>query len=482
MRHKSGQIQQNSHQSDSNFSNPKAPFSSVPPLTDANYEFLFNQLLEGVAHGWHPKRIVKFFDRLGIRGKQADWVSWLERFKSKISGTYSVSIERMANLMVRLGELAQSTPEIQQIGTISYQIGRQVLLSNTKNVIWEYNGADFQPDVASAASPISTETKSDELPKLNSNLTREANSSLSPDIELNASEVPISDNLDISPQEEESKLNHNANDILSSSEVVIDSKSNLPDLNTNSPLELENLNSSDAADNLSDEPDLQELIPIVQTNEKVVRQISKKLNIPDTDSIQSNHSDTARAVNKSLHLLQQKFNQPQTDGLNGQSPQQNSTMELVETWFNLGLKQVSIGDFDGAIHSWEKALSLNPNLSEAWHNRGSALGRLSRYEEAIESFGRSLLVAPNNYQAWNDRAHALYQLQKWQEASESWEKAIEIMPGNHLFWYNRGCALEQLNNLNESIASYEKALEIKPDFQPARSRYINLIADNSTSN
>ena len=110
------------------------------------------------------------------------------------------------------------------------------------------------------------------------------------------------------------------------------------------------------------------------------------------------------------------------------------------------------------------------------------MGRLSRYEDAIESFDKALEIAPHNYQAWNDRAHALYQLQKWQEAVISWSKAIEFMPGNHLFWYNRGCALEQLKSFNESIASYEKALEIKRDFQPARSRYIDLIADNSRTN
>ncbi|MEL6496690.1 MAG: tetratricopeptide repeat protein, partial [Cyanobacteria bacterium J06623_7] len=86
------------------------------------------------------------------------------------------------------------------------------------------------------------------------------------------------------------------------------------------------------------------------------------------------------------------------------------------------------------------------------------------------------------YQAWNDRAHALYQLQQWSDAVKSWSQAIEIMPGNHLFWYNRGCALEQLSQWSEAIASYEKALEIKPDFQPGRSRYINLIADNSPAN
>ena len=93
-----------------------------------------------------------------------------------------------------------------------------------------------------------------------------------------------------------------------------------------------------------------------------------------------------------------------------------------------------------------------------------------------------MTIDPDNYQAWNDRAHALYQLQNWSEAVNSWSNAIKIMPGNHLFWYNRGCALEQLERWQDAIASYEKALEIKPDFQLGRSRYINLVADNSRSN
>ena len=58
----------------------------------------------------------------------------------------------------------------------------------------------------------------------------------------------------------------------------------------------------------------------------------------------------------------------------------------------------------------------------------------------------------------------------------------QITPGNHLFWYNRGCALEQLEIWSEALASYEKSLEIKPDFEPARSRYTTLVADNSRPN
>ncbi len=475
MRHKSGQIEPNNNQSNANFSESEATFSSsVPPLTDANYEFLFNQLLEGVAHGWNSKRIVKFFHQLGERGQQQDWVAWLERFKSKISDTSSVSIERMAAIMMRLGELTQSTPQVQQIGVISYLIGQQVLFGDTSNLIWEYDGADVQPNPQSTATKDTAETKEEILSELNPDLTKETDNNLTSEIKLNASEAPVVNNdletsqsatEDIIPELDSENNSHKIppTPVVNNDLETSDTSNNSPEFNHTS-LENQHPNSSIAARNQLDQPDLQELMRMIQEHEKLVQQISKKLNITLTDSSLSSNSP-----------------QQQLDNINGNNPD-NSVMELVQSWFNPGLKQVSTGDFKGAIDSWEKALNLNPNLSEAWHNRGSALGRLNRYEEAIESFERSLAVAPDNYQAWNDRAHALYQLQKWQEATESWEKAIEFLPGNHLFWYNRGCALEQLNKIDESIASYEKALEIKPDFQPARSRYINLVADNSPAN
>jgi hypothetical protein len=42
------------------------------PLTDTDYEFLYMQLLDGVAHGWHEGRILRFFEKLGDRGRQKD--------------------------------------------------------------------------------------------------------------------------------------------------------------------------------------------------------------------------------------------------------------------------------------------------------------------------------------------------------------------------------------------------------------------------
>ncbi len=357
----------------------EASSSSVPPLADADYEFLFTQLLEGVAHGWHPPRIAKFFQQLGDRGQPQQWVAWLERFSTKILASSHAHEQELGARMMRLGQLTESTPSVQPIGMAAYQIGRQLLYGNTLNLVWEYEG----PDLAIAESCS----------------------------DCTLSEEPAATNF--------------PSTATVSREILTDPKAPEKELSQNESAATDRLLASDSS--------------------------APHSLLPTTDS-------PAIETQEAIAL---------------------DSLELIESWFNLGLKQASSGDFQGAIASWERVLKLNPHICEAWHNRGSALGRIKKYPEAIESFERALAINPKNYQAWNDRAHALYQLQKWEQAIASWDKAIEILPGDYQFWYNRGCALEKLQRFGESLASYEKALEIKPDFQQARSRYIKLLTGDS---
>ena len=566
--------------------------SNVSLLSDADYEFLFNQLLEGVAHGWHDRRIIKFFEQLGDRGKQENWIAWLERIRSNVITLPLQSKRQLGTIMIRLGELTQSAPEVSKIGTVSNRIGRELLFGNTEDVVWEYVG----PDLILDTPPLELETESDFSERLPENFDQlgmatvedrvvsdtpsvsEAESTKEPVLEststdaqtetIEAIEDPFAefvaeeelaesplldlDNLEDFPESiptndvaaqqtevlnssqesqdlslelesadresvsmmdeltvklaAESEAAHNSeNSAVASTfsdefEFELDSEES--ELATEDLLQdVANIETSPAQDsdcdrqeqllNLVDSPDsldsaidfsadsppseeqsdldpvaidAEQVMSLIQEDEQLAQQIAQKLNVSasDTNTLVE-QSAVGSAISAPVDL-------------------NRVSIDLIEGWFNLGLKQVSGGEFDKAIASWEKALNINPNLSEAWHNRGSALGRLGKYEAAVESFQKALEIDPNNYQAWNDRAHALYQLKKWAAAADSWGNALKITPANHLFWYNRGCALEQLESWAESISSYEKALEIKPDFQPARSRYTNLIADNSRSN
>ncbi len=115
--------------------------ATLKPLEDADYEFFFRQLLEGISHGWQPPRIVKFFDGMKDRVNNAQWVGWLHRFGEKVSASRAQNLE-LGRRMVQLGEMTQSIPSIQDIGEAAYQIGQQVLTRDHSGVVWEYEGPD----------------------------------------------------------------------------------------------------------------------------------------------------------------------------------------------------------------------------------------------------------------------------------------------------------------------------------------------------
>ena len=660
------------------------------PLKDDDYEFLFNQLLDGVAHGWHLGRIVKFFELLEPRGTNSGWIAWFQQFETRVVYSNDPAKRRIGAIMMRLGELTQSYDELEEIAAISHRIGKKLYIGNVTELIWEYDGADLvttaevttttnppgsesdeesierSPEVEDISSGTPQETATlenlsvdepelistdepllelDETTLVEENIENlsvdepEVVSTTEPPLELDepVEGAASSDELDeiidrafaTYEAEDPEPISHHEPAIAETSELSTDeiinrafeeglqthvdraSQEAQPDDDLFKALEAEANNqkqeslSEEELLNRAFEEGLQAQVEagLVESNESIesLAELTQQLTILQEDSsaeelvseqaeelftdsdytteqptvspdlvpepepnVEPRDKDSVRSLaelSEQLTVLQDDLLEetededltlvapnrdradsssvasfleaakalvPGSDGrhnanlsweefvtvleqdetlaravaqylnIESNNPQDivqaavdrfsrkqetlnPATAELVESWFHLGLKQASAEDFQGAIASWDKALRLNPNLSEAWHNRGSALGRLGKYEAAIQSFNKAINIAPERHQAWNDRAHALYQLQKWEQAIASWDKAIVIMSDNYQFWYNRGCALEHLNRYDESIASYEKALEIKPDFQPARSRYISLVKESSSS-
>lgn len=387
----------NSHQETEDLG--EVSFSSE--LTDADYDFLFNQLLEGVAHGWNQFKIIKFFQNLGPRGEEAHWVAWLERLSAKIPDVTNDSQRRLGAIMLRLAEVTQSAAELSQLSAVSAQMGKKLFFGKIANLIWEYDGVDVVTPEAVAATKVSAHS----------------------DVDNSVAEEIIVE------------------------ETIAESAASL----ARADAELENAESL----------------------------VAEAATIAIAESQTENHQETLLQSPQSANTANHKPNLPSVEQ-SSTKEQENAesssgALDLVESWFNLGLKQANVGDLPGAIDSWQKALQLNPNLAEIWHNLGSALGRLEYYPEAVDSFNRSLEIDPQSAQAWNDRAHAFYQMEQWEPAVDSWDKAIAINPGNHQFWYHHGNALGKLQHIDEALASYQKALEISPDFQPARDKYVNLI-------
>ncbi|HAX78819.1 MAG TPA: hypothetical protein DCY88_24065, partial [Cyanobacteria bacterium UBA11372] len=100
--------------------------ANLPPLGDADYEFLLMQLLEGVGHGWPQERVSKFLVDLQGRITDEQWTNWLRRFGERLLAS-PVPNNELASRMVRLGELS-TTP----LANTAYEIGMQLLLRETR--------------------------------------------------------------------------------------------------------------------------------------------------------------------------------------------------------------------------------------------------------------------------------------------------------------------------------------------------------------
>jgi hypothetical protein len=99
----------------------RAITAELPPLDDTDREYLFMQLLEGVAHGWQQPRAVGFFNKVRQRIRKSDWLEWLDKFGNNLIQAPVPNYE-LAGRMVQLGEL-----DCGEIGDLAGEYGVKLL-------------------------------------------------------------------------------------------------------------------------------------------------------------------------------------------------------------------------------------------------------------------------------------------------------------------------------------------------------------------
>ncbi|MBR8828521.1 MAG: tetratricopeptide repeat protein [Gomphosphaeria aponina SAG 52.96 = DSM 107014] len=319
----------------------------LPQLTDTDYEFLFSQLLEGVANGWHEGRIVKFFERLGDRGDLRQWIKWLKSFEKKLL-TSSTPNRQLATRMLRLGHITESLPfpEMKNLGNIVYQIGVQLLNKGTNN-----SNEDLRAEAGIIQKqeiqreheiqiPIQEDRPSVTLSSLDEffvNLEQEAKL-------LNLEEMLKQLN-QINNEPEKSKLNPEP----------VSAWFNLGIMQAERG-DLENA-----------------IVAWEQTLQLAPNNALAWHNLGSVLGELGRYTEALACFERAIKLNPQEYS----------------------SWNNRGNALYNLKKWEKAIASWDKALSLQPEYYQAWYNRACALENLERFEESLASYNKALEIKPD---------------------------------------------------------------------------------------
>ncbi len=132
-----------------------------------------------------------------------------------------------------------------------------------------------------------------------------------------------------------------------------------------------------------------------------------------------------------------------------------------------GSALAELRDYDAALASFEKALSLQPKYAEAHLNRGNIFGSLKRYDGALAAYDDALVLKPDLALAWVGRGQVLGELERHGDALLAYDRALALKPDLAQAWVGRGNILIATRRYDDAFVAYDRAVALSPDLDYA---------------
>jgi tetratricopeptide (TPR) repeat protein len=166
-----------------------------------------------------------------------------------------------------------------------------------------------------------------------------------------------------------------------------------------------------------------------------------------------------------------------TDVINKYPDDYSGYCSRAEYYTSVGKTKLALADYD-------KAISLNPNISMGLNNRGLIRMQLGQMDSALSDFNRSLKLTKDFANPLINQGLILMNLNRNGEAMLKFNAANKIDSSNSVLHFNRGLLHEKNQNLDSAIADMNAAIRLDPfpfEFHFARGKIHLLLANNSSA-
>jgi len=421
----------------------------LPELTNADLEFLFTQLLEGVHQARGQRWARKYLERMENRISTQRWIDWLLDFGERLLMSPAPN-NQLAMRMMQLGELGIGT-----IGELAHDIGVSLLTRN----LGEPDGVIEERETGSKAYALLLTPQEEGLTY---NLDEQYLENYGQDLTVTSAE------------EEEGVIGEliweydqlNTETIQPAPASVLTLPEEEGQVWVETSPEATGVKLS--VESLALQPNiaviLDELLVRLEQSSNLAQQLASDVGM---ETLAQSQTHLERSQTWFYQGLQQAKKGELSEAITSYDKAIEINPRSYEYWFNRGLTLFYLSDFAKAIASYDKAIEMKPNFYKGWYNRGIAQGELGRFEDAIVSFNKVIEIKFDYHQAWSSRGMALLKLGYLEDAISSYDQALLLQPQNQENWYYRGIAMAIALLTHDAIASYEKAIEIQTDFHLA---------------
>jgi tetratricopeptide (TPR) repeat protein len=123
----------------------------------------------------------------------------------------------------------------------------------------------------------------------------------------------------------------------------------------------------------------------------------------------------------------------------------------AEWWYKNGLNSLWLGNYDGALGSFEQVVNKNPNRVEAWIQVGFCKVKQGKMSEAIKAYKQALRLRPNSVEAYNKLGDAYYYAANFDEAIAAYKQAARLRPDLGEAVYNLGMTYLETGDRNAAL-------------------------------
>jgi ribosomal protein S12 methylthiotransferase accessory factor len=146
--------------------------------------------------------------------------------------------------------------------------------------------------------------------------------------------------------------------------------------------------------------------------------------------------------------------------------------------FYLGRNEQLLGNPEGAVARFEKALALNPeeeDLPYIYSHMGDCLKDLAQYGKAIEILRRGSEFDEERPDIHNLLGFCHFKLNDYETAITHFSRSVELNPASAIDYANLGVNYRRLEKTDEAVKYFKLALSLDPTIEFARQHLDELV-------